>query len=304
MQRFEKVNGEITGLAWAPDGGELLATYQNGMTVARCDTRRGTFRLWNPSADHPVTSVAFSPDGRWLAVGSDAGLVLPYDAATDNYDVEFHPGEPFGMRVPVHALAWAPRTRGVLATASLGVQLWTADEEEGTIALTGDDVYTALAWSDEESWLAAANADAGVVEVHRLNDRITWAYEVFSADHGGEPSLSIAPRGTRERMTLAAVSGRGVVLHTVERERGFTSSRRIAEREPGPILVAFHPGGSFLATAGDDGLVRYWDPRTGRELQRCDGKIGTVLALAFAPDGMRCAAGGSSGAVVVWDVDV
>ncbi len=34
-----------------------------------------------------------------------------------------------------------------------------------------------------------------------------------------------------------------------------------------------------------------------------DWKIGKVRSLAFAPDGMTCAAGGSTGRVVLWDVE-
>jgi WD40 repeat protein len=94
MQRFEKIKSAIRCLAWAPDGRELLATHHDGKMVGRCDTRRGTFRRWNPYIDHPAWCVAFSPDGKWLAVGSKAGLVLPYELATNNYDSEFHAGEP------------------------------------------------------------------------------------------------------------------------------------------------------------------------------------------------------------------
>src|SRR5690348_16438781 len=140
MQRFEKIKSPVGCLAWSPDGGELLATYRNGMMIGRCDTRRGTFRRWHPYIDHPASSVAFSPDGKWLAVGSNAGLVLPYEVATSNYDSEFHAGEPFGRMVPVHALAWAPQTRDVLATASLGLKLWSTDADEGDIDLATDDV--------------------------------------------------------------------------------------------------------------------------------------------------------------------
>jgi WD40 repeat protein len=286
MQRFEKIRSPIGCLAWSPDGSELLATYRNGMMVGRCDTRRGTFRRWHPYIDHPASYVTFSPDGKWLAVGSNAGLVLPYDVATSSYVHEFHAGG------PVRALAWAPQTRNVLAGASLGLTLWSTDPDDVAIDLAEDNVYTALAWSADESWLAAVNADQAALEVHRLNDRLTWAHEVFSTENiGKSSSLSIAPGGTRERMSLAAVSGGSVFVYTVERERGFTSRRRLEGYEREATQVAFHPGGAFLATAGDDESVRYWDVRTWRELKRYDWEIGKVGALAFAPDGMRCAAG-------------
>jgi WD40 repeat protein len=240
-----------------------------------------------------------------LAVASKAGLVLPYEIATSRYNTEFHAGEPFGLMIPVYAMTWATQTRDVLATASLGLKLWSADSDEGDIELAPHNVYVALAWSANESWLAAVNADHAVLEVHRLNDRLTWAYEVFSTEIIGEyPCLSVAPGGSREKMSLAAVSGGSVFVYSVERERGFTSKHKLEGYEREATQVAFDPAGNFLATAGNDGNIRYWDAHTWREIKRHDLEIGNVQTLTFAPDGMRCAAGGSSGAIVIWDVDV
>jgi WD40 repeat protein len=305
MQRFEKIKSPITSLAWAPDGGELVATYRNGLMIGRCDTRRGTFRRWHPYIDHAVSCVAFSPNGKWLAVGSIAGMVLPYDVATSNYDSEFHAGEPvLGRKVPVYGLAWAPRTKNLLATASIGLHVWDTDSEDGDVSLAKEGTYVALAWSADESWIAGLDADRAILEVHRLNDRLTWAYEVFATDIVSKsPSLSIAPGGTREKITLAATGGGSVVVYTVERERGFTSRRKLEGYEREATQVAFQPGGSLLLTAGSDGTVRYWDPQHWRELKRYDWEIGRVQVLAFAPDGMRCAAGGNRGSIVIWDVD-
>jgi hypothetical protein len=45
-----------------------------------------------------------------------------------------------------------------------------------------------------------------------------------------------------------------------------------------------------------------WDIE-GRSRGRFNWEIGKVQALAFAPDGMTAAAGGSRGKVAVWDVE-
>jgi WD40 repeat protein len=60
--------------------------------------------------------------------------------------------------------------------------------------------------------------------------------------------------------------------------------------------VAFSNDGSMLATTGDDGAVRVWDPATGDELlevQRQDedgGGVTLVNGPSFSPDGARVAA--------------
>jgi WD40 repeat protein len=74
---------------------------------------------------------------------------------------------------------------------------------------------------------------------------------------------------------------------------------------------AFHPGGSFLATAHVDRLVRLWDvagwsaasDATLTADRTFDWGVGDIQALAFSPDGSLGAVAGARGEVVVWDVD-
>ncbi len=63
------------------------------------------------------------------------------------------------------------------------------------------------------------------------------------------------------------------------------------------------PDGHRLLTASHDGSIRTWDANTGAAGAAFDWKIGPITALAFAPDGLTCAAAGLNGNVVVWDVD-
>src|SRR3712207_8001819 len=48
---------------------------------------------------------------------------------------------------------------------------------------------------------------------------------------------------------------------------------------------------SWLASAGDDGTVRIWDPATGTQRHSLTGHLGGVQALAIAPDGSWLATG-------------
>jgi WD40 repeat protein/serine/threonine protein kinase len=68
--------------------------------------------------------------------------------------------------------------------------------------------------------------------------------------------------------------------------------------------VAYAPNAMFVATAGDAGQIRLWDPRTGRTWLVLAGHLGAVHGLAFSPDGTVLASAGADGTVRLWELPV
>ena len=48
------------------------------------------------------------------------------------------------------------------------------------------------------------------------------------------------------------------------------------------FAMAFHPGGTRLATAGREGVVWLWDLATGEAVARLPGHTNYVMSLAFS----------------------
>jgi len=60
------------------------------------------------------------------------------------------------------------------------------------------------------------------------------------------------------------------------------------------------PNGLIAASAVNDGTVRLWDVRTGRERVALGGQLNSFHCVAWTLDGSRLAASGGDGSITLW----
>ena len=65
--------------------------------------------------------------------------------------------------------------------------------------------------------------------------------------------------------------------------------------------VAWSPDGRRLASAGRDGIVKLWDPDTGRNIVALHGHTDMVYSVAWSPDSRQLASAGHDQTIRVWD---
>jgi serine/threonine protein kinase/phage FluMu protein Com len=116
-------------------------------------------------------------------------------------------------------------------------------------------------------------------------DRLSTSTSELPQPGGYLTSLSAAPDETH--IAAGYVDGRLTLWDQVTREVAWT-----IKADFGPIhAVAHHPRGSTLATAGGEGVIRFWSASDGQQVGEWNELGFQVHALAFSPDGQYLVAG-------------
>jgi len=288
----------VTSLAW--DGTGQLIT----------GDADGTVRNWAlPTpvllARGPVNSVAFSPDGGTLAVGS-RDLELWNPARRTMTAAAARPG------TFVNAVAFSPGGKVLAAGYSDGsIQLWLV-AGDGTAAALGQPVRASaighvdyVAFS-RDGRLLACGSDDGTLRVWSVSDPARPRQLAVVQNSPGSTVYSVAfsPDG---RVLAAASADNLTRLWDIANP---ARPARLGSPLAGPgsyaISVAFSPDRRTLAVGSADKTVRLWDvSRPGRPTPLggpLTGPGGYVYSVAFSADGQILATGATDGTVWLWNM--
>lgn len=279
-------------LRFSPDG-KTLAMGSTSGDVGLWDVASGTQRVEIPNGTR-LTSIAYSPNGKFLAVTNNAFAIRLMDATTGQFV-----GEPFVGHTDIpRSVAFSPDGK-ILASASEDrtIRLWdVASRAPLGEPLRGhtDAVYS-IAFHPNGRTLASAGYDGTV----RL-----WGLQ-------GTQRLSLSLRGHKDIVNAIAYSPDGKQIASASRD-GTVRVWDVASGEPAlqsleghraaVSAVAYSPDGTRLASASIDKTIRLWDTATGNLLQTLRGHSGAVQAVAFSPDGKTVASGGYDNTTRRWDV--
>ena len=131
--------------------------------IANLTTGRRETMLEPPLGENlSLTQPLFSPDGRWLAIGWDSGLVELWD--TRSWQV--HDSWVAVRDGGVSSLAFTPDTRSLLVGGASTASVWNIDEGEAGATLEVDPLRTgasvAVAARNDGATIATYTTDTGV----------------------------------------------------------------------------------------------------------------------------------------------
>jgi WD40 repeat protein len=282
---------EVMSLAFSPDGLVLAAA---GKAVTRWNLDTST-RL--PHLDVPAwrcSRVLFTPDGTQL-LGAGSSL-WAWDSA----------GIPTTI-TPRHIRSVSLAPAGDLLygiTSGTSVARWRAPDWSALRSLP--DIRRAAFTTS----LAIA-PDGGMIALlcrTGHNGRTPGsAVALLDARDGKEVARLLAPNVDLGCLAFAPAGGwLAAAYGPVVRVWDVAGQREVWKQKPANhhvTALVFMTDGRHLLAAANDQTVRMFRSDDGILAATYTWEVGRVTALAVAGDGTRAAAGGSSGRVVMWDLD-
>ena len=243
-----------------------------------------------------IPSVAFSPDGKLLAAGTNEGQIRLWQAAD---------GQPFltckGHSNGVLSVAFSPDGQTLASSSDdRTVRLWNVQHGECLNILSSHTNWVgSVAFSPDGQTLASGSADQTV----RLWDVQTGQNLKTLVGHtNGVRAVAFSPDG----QTLASSSNdQTVCLWAIQTGECI----KVLSGHTNEVLsVAFSPDGQTLASGSVDQTVRLWNVvHTGASdsdlcLKTLSGHTNGVRSVAFSPNGQTLASGSDDRTVRLWDV--
>ena len=234
-----------------------------------------------------VWSVAFSPNGRTLASGSQDRTIRLWNPNNGNLKRTLS-----GHRDAVNSVAFSPDGRTLASGSWDGtIRLWNPNNGNLKRTLTGHtDGISFVAFSPDGQTFASASGDQ---TIRLWNPNNGKHIRTLTGHTNTVDSVTFSPDGR----TLASGS-RDQTIRLWNPNNG--NLKRTLTGHTGDISrIMFSPDGRTLASGSRDDTVRLWDPNNGNLKRTLTNRTGWTKPVVFSSDGATLLIGGHG--IYIWD---
>ena len=286
---LEGHQGEVSGLAFTPDGGHLVSVSYGDYSIRSWDLSAGV-EVSSVRTKNRVGSIALSADKNRLLAADVYGVITSYAFEEGKIGPVVATLENAG-----ESIALSPDSKWLAVTAyRKPVDVW--EVESGSILKTLKTSFDIrlLTFSPTGKSLAGAGAGNAVAvwDTGRWKSKLTRVARV--AKESSVASIDFSPDG---RYLATGHNDSSIVILDLKEGKEL---HNWFVQDASTLAVRFSRDGSSLATAHQDKAVYIWDRETGYLQARLEGHAQPAVSLAFSPDGRVLASGGEDRKIILW----
>ncbi len=242
-------------------------------------------------------SVAFSPDGKYMAASGDQNIVKVWES---EYPNSWKKILSFKHKEEIRSVTFSSDSKH-LATASYDgtASIWDIETREVKLFKREDhsdsDKVRTVAFSPDGLKLATGHQDGIVIlwdatsgqEIKRFKAHSSAVWSVCFGFNG-----TLLASASADKTAKVWDVKQGILLHTLEGHTDTVSG------------IAFSPNGKVLATSSKDRTARIWHVEEHHKPFMLAKHKSTVWNVAFSPNGTQLATTGGDGTINVWELDL
>ncbi|KAG9792282.1 periodic tryptophan protein-like protein 2, partial [Aureobasidium melanogenum] len=312
----------IVHLNLTPDGNLLLTIDEDGRAILSVFPRR--IAIYHFTFKAPVTSLSFSPNGRYFVVGLGRKIQAwrtPSTPSSDaNGELEFAPfilhREYGGHFDEVRHLSWSGDSRFFLsASKDLTARIWSLDPEEGfePTVLAGHRQQVRGVWfsADQESVFTVSEDGAlfrweFVPSPHYVEDedpaeaadeRWRIVQKDFFMQNGKLKCACFHP--STGLLTVCFDNGRFSLYELPS----FSNIHSLSMANSPISAVVMNKTGEWLAFgSAKTGQLLVWEHASESNILKQSSHLDALTTLTYSPDSTRIITGADDGLIKIWDV--
>jgi WD40 repeat protein len=298
--RLEGHEGDVTGLAFSPDGA-LVATGGKDGTVRLWSAATGAEQRRLEGHTAEVNDVAFSPDGRALASASADETVRLWSVATGAQTRKLEP-----RSGAVAVVAFSPDGQSLASGSSEEVvHLWSVATGPATPKLImrqgGGTGVASLAFSPDGKTLVASPGMSRLTRRSVTTGASKGDHFLVPA-HADRGQLVIAAISSDGQTAITGGCGSGAGCAAVWAVATGKKVRDLRGEELDFYRAAFSRDGKTMATRSGHGTVRLWSAATGDAIARIVAGASAVEGIALSLDHNTLAASTDDGTIRLWSI--